>query len=60
MYTVDIEPEEVDKLVVLGLKESLGYLLDDMANNEYHDEQEQLHNLKIIKALKRVIKYYGG
>jgi hypothetical protein len=60
MYTVDIEPEQVDKMIVLGLKESMSYLLDDMANNQGHDEQEQLENIKIIKALKRVIKYYGG
>jgi len=60
MYTVDIEPEQVDKLIVLGLKESMGYLLDDMVNNPDHDAQEQLDNIKVIKAIRIVIEYYGG
>jgi len=60
MYTVDIEPEQVDKLIVLGLKESMGYLLDDMVKNPDHDAQEQLDNIKVIKAIRIVIEYYGG
>jgi hypothetical protein len=59
MYTVHIEPEEIDRLIVLGLKESKDYLLNDMMTFS-SDEQEQLDNIKIIKALKRVIEYYGG
>ena len=36
------------------------YLLKDMELDNYYDEEERQKNLKMIKALKRVIKYYGG
>jgi hypothetical protein len=60
MYTLEVTPEQIDEMVLIGLNESLGYLLKDMELDDYYDEEERQKNLKMIKALKRVIKYYGG
>jgi hypothetical protein len=60
MFTLEVTPEQIDEMVLIGLNESLGYLLKDMELDNYYDDEERQESFKMIKAVKRVIKYYGG
>jgi hypothetical protein len=69
MAKLTIDFETADRLTLVNLKEALKYnveendaikekyLLDDMPDYKLEDFQ---YNKKLIKALKRVISYYGG
>jgi hypothetical protein len=63
MYTIQVDPEQIDKIVVKELRNSYTYL--DPKNRPecgmyYRDEVEDLKEIAITReAFARVLDYYG-
>lgn len=69
-FTIEVEPEQVDEIVVQSLKEQLEMMEKDFEDRAENDGQlgifsnDRLEDITRIQshidAFKKVISYYGG
>jgi hypothetical protein len=63
MKKIELDGEIADKITILNLQDYLNYLqkeLDDFDNGNYMHDDDIAHSVKIIPALKMVIREFGG
>jgi len=67
-YTVELDYEMVDKIIIQELQSNYADMKRDHANRDegslaiwHHDvEEDKKAMVKYMKALKRILKYYGA